>query len=130
MMEWAVVATGCSTGAGFQPDPVSVTAPSTDWLSDLGANLSQELCADGSVFRTCYALGPEECRSHAMESIAGCEASLGPTIPATLDEEAGVRLGADIGSCAGERLAESLDPSAVTRLGMATPECQQMLGAL
>ena len=110
-----------------RPAQVEAVTPKSEWMQSLTSNLSDELCADDQMFRSCYSITTDDCHQRAERVAASCETEVDPSIPAELSDWQSRRWGGSIGRCAGEQLYQTLD---TTYAFTDTARCQQFLSEL
>jgi hypothetical protein len=103
---------GCASapqqGAGTSDANESELSQSP-WLQELPQTLSENLCDEKELFRSCYPVTPDECQQQARKVAAGCQARLSSGIPENMSEAQAKKVGGQIGQCAGEALYQLLD---------------------
>ena len=97
------------------------------WLANVSNNLSRDLCSPDEVFLSCYELSAADCSTRARDAAVDCEQKISASIPESVNNEAGQRLGAQIGRCTGESLFSSLN---LTTPYQETEQCRKVLGNL
>jgi len=80
-----------------------------DWIARVRTSLPALFCAEGSYFRSCFTLTPQECEERAASTTRICLSDVQDQIPATLKlPDEGRKWGEKVGRCAGQAFEVSL----------------------
>jgi hypothetical protein len=115
-----------ASDSGFDPG-IEPVIGRTEWLETLNENLSDDLCEENEVFRSCYEVSESDCRARAAQVAKGCEYQLWSSIPDALNDEQGQSLGAQIGRCTGEGMFKAFN---VAYAYNETESCQKLLSEM
>ena len=109
-----ILLSGTVIGCASAPlrEPETETAPvwkKADWIKTVQGNLSNSLCGEGEIFRSCFSITESECRERVQEVTLECESEYDGRIPMVVNHSQGRVWGGQIGQCAGESLYQVLD---------------------
>lgn len=103
-------ASGCATAPDIAPEnEVEPVMQKSEWLRTVQDNLTNNLCEEDQIFRTCFSITESECKDRVLEAAMGCESEYQGEIPEALSDHQGHRWGGQIGQCTGETLYDVLD---------------------
>lgn len=97
------------------------------WLINVRENISENLCTESEMFRSCYQIAESDCRERARQATTSCEYQVWNSIPEILTNEQGQRLGAEIGRCAGSGMVQTFN---ATYDYQETEQCKRVLSEL
>jgi hypothetical protein len=125
----AALGAGCASTPerATEAAPIEPVVARAAWLINLRENLTQDLCTESEVFRSCYQVAENDCHARATQAATTCEYQLWNSIPEVLNNEQGQRLGAEIGRCAGDGMVQTFN---ATYAYSDTPQCQKLLSEL
>jgi hypothetical protein len=106
---------GCASAPYLSRDTSNnseeASVPRSEWLQALHSEMTQNLCTEDQIFRSCYTLSQSDCQQQAQEAAAICESEYEPAIPEALTEVSGNRWGSRIGKCTGDKLYQAVSTS-------------------